>query len=218
MHRHVYTSKVLADYYSVTKSLGGFYWVRQDSIKSRLKNLCCLQKVVILLLRGRFTFKHFRKIPNKHTVFYDIGLRMLRGDSWHSELTTCTSGWLKIGWIFRKTYNVHHICKEMLTVASAPSIYFHMPARWGQPPFSEPNLQCWSKETQLWSKNFSCPPPWRRGLNFEHSQPPSKLIYLFQGAHKKFMDQSCVSFDQHCMCWGNETLEKELGQCKVLDY
>ncbi len=29
-------------------------------------------------------------------------------------------------------------------------------------------LQYWSKETQLWSKNFSCP-PWRRGLNFEHS-------------------------------------------------
>ncbi len=33
---------------------------------------------------------------------------------------------------------------------------------------------------------------------FTNSQPPSKLIYLFQGAHKKLMDQSCVSFDQHC--------------------
>ncbi len=34
--------------------------------------------------------------------------------------------------------------------------------------------------------------------SFINSQPPSKLIYLFQGAHKKLMDQSCVSFDQHC--------------------
>ena len=34
------------------------------------------------------------------------------------------------------------------------------------------------------------------------SQPPSKLIYLFQGVHKKFMDQSCVSFDQHCTVGG----------------
>ncbi len=58
--------------------------------------------------------------------------------------------------------------------------------------------------------------PLNEGLNFEHSsthsrqlhhystpsslvlQPPSKLIFLFQGAHKKIMDQSCVSFDQHC--------------------
>ncbi len=31
-----------------------------------------------------------------------------------------------------------------------------------------------------------------------NSQPPSKLIYLFQGAHKKIMNQICVSFDQHC--------------------
>ncbi len=75
-------------------------------------------------------------------------------------------------------------------------------------------IQCWSKETQLWIKNFSWP-PLGRGVNFEHStdippknkapsqhsfvnsQPASKLINLFQGAHKKFMDQSCVSFDQH---------------------
>ena len=33
----------------------------------------------------------------------------------------------------------------------------------------------------------------------QHSQPPSKLIYLFQGARKTFMDQSCVSFDQYCI-------------------
>ena len=69
-------------------------------------------------------------------------------------------------------------------------------------PLLEIIVQCWSKETQLWSKNFLYP-PWRRGLNFEHSstyywQPPSKLIYHFEGAHKKFIDHSCVSFDQHC--------------------
>ncbi len=29
-------------------------------------------------------------------------------------------------------------------------------------------VQCLSKDTQLWIKNFSCP-PWRRGLKFEHS-------------------------------------------------
>ena len=34
---------------------------------------------------------------------------------------------------------------------------------------------------------------------FLNSQPVSKLIYLFQGAHKKILDQSCVSFDQHCI-------------------
>ena len=61
-------------------------------------------------------------------------------------------------------------------------------------------LQCWSKETQLWIKNFSCPPLMEGAQLWTQSNiPPSKLIYLFQGAHKKFMDQSCVSFDQHCI-------------------
>ena len=30
------------------------------------------------------------------------------------------------------------------------------------------HVQCWSKEKQLWIRNFLWP-PWRRGLNFEHS-------------------------------------------------
>ncbi len=56
-------------------------------------------------------------------------------------------------------------------------------------------------------RNFGAPPEGEYSTlntvqhaqsNFINSQPPSKLVYLFQGAHKKFMDQSCVSFDQHC--------------------
>ena len=58
-------------------------------------------------------------------------------------------------------------------------------------------LQCWSKETQLWIKNFWCP-HWRRGLNFEYSIPSSKIFFSEWGSSQKFMDQSCVSFDQHC--------------------
>ncbi len=81
-------------------------------------------------------------------------------------------------------------------------------------PYS--SVQSWSKETQLWIKNFWCTPPEGGGSTFINSQPPSKLIYLFQGADKKFMDQSCVSLDQHCndcniSC--NITVGKQNSRC-----
>ncbi len=56
-----------------------------------------------------------------------------------------------------------------------------------------PKVQCWWKKSNSELRIFGAPP--EGGGSTLNSQPPSKLIYLFQGAH---MDQSCVSFDQHC--------------------
>ncbi len=53
--------------------------------------------------------------------------------------------------------------------------------------------------------------------SFINSQPPSNLIYLFQEAHKKFMNQSCVSFDQHCIfvhCQHNSLIGKDHLCCQ----
>ena len=63
-------------------------------------------------------------------------------------------------------------------------------------------IQCWSKETQLWSMNVLLATGGagsrrnKQRINFEVY---SKLSPLLQWGHQKFLIQSCVSFDQHCI-------------------
>ncbi len=114
-------------------------------------------------------------------------------------------------------YLVSHVCgvavgRMCTTLGNLVLLcLFQVSIRWTLKPFAVfvlcvkrpfTIIQCWSKETQLWIKNFSWP-PWWRGLYFEHSPTYSRQFQVdlpLPGSSQKSMDQSCVSFDQHCTC------------------